>query len=124
MTCGYSWQDSESLTRKTPIRSSIKSRVNGSVTMNEELSSDTSLRGLAWPPTPLRRSMESEGDPMEKPFQYSVVRYVPNLVRDEGVNVGLLVRAVAGKEFDFKFLPRTATVRKLWPHADERIVEN
>lgn len=57
-------------------------------------------------------------------FQYSVIRYVPDVVRDEGVNVGVLVRTVGSSEFDFKFLPRSATVRKFSPQADTRLVNN
>jgi hypothetical protein len=59
---------------------------------------------------------------MESVYQFSIVRYVPSIVRDEAVNVGVLVRARDGSEFDFKFLPRTATVRKLWPDADTQVV--
>jgi hypothetical protein len=61
---------------------------------------------------------------MSKLFQYSVVRYVPDVIRDEAVNVGVLVKAVEGHRFEFKFLPRSATVRKLWPEADSSLVRN
>jgi len=61
---------------------------------------------------------------MSKIFQYSIVRYVPDVVRDEAVNVGVLVRAAEGERFEFKFLPRSATVRKLWPGADQALVRN
>jgi hypothetical protein len=59
---------------------------------------------------------------MSERFQYSIVRYVPNVVRDEAVNVGVLVRAVDGTAFTFRFLPRASAVRKLWPGADQRLV--
>jgi len=61
---------------------------------------------------------------MTKVFQYSIVRYVPDVIRDEAVNVGVLVRAAEGQRFAFKFLPRSATVRKLWPGADQALVRN
>jgi hypothetical protein len=61
---------------------------------------------------------------MKKIFQYSIVRYVPDVVRDEAVNVGVLVRSAEGNRFEFKFLPRSATVRKLWPEADSALVRN
>jgi hypothetical protein len=57
-------------------------------------------------------------------YQYVVVRYVPNVLRDEAVNVGVLARAVEAHEFDYRFLPRSATVRQLWPGADRRLVRN
>jgi hypothetical protein len=57
-------------------------------------------------------------------FQYSVIRYVPNVVRDEAVNVGVLVRSVAYSTFAFKFLPRSSVVRRLWPSADQRLVSH
>jgi hypothetical protein len=55
-------------------------------------------------------------------FRFAVVRYVPNVVRDEGVNVGVIVQQEDPPKFQFKFLPRSATVRKLWPEADQRLV--
>jgi DUF3037 family protein len=61
---------------------------------------------------------------MSKLFQYAVVRYVPDIIRDEAVNVGVLITAVDGHRFEFKFLPRSATVRKLWPKADSALVKN
>lgn len=59
-----------------------------------------------------------------KPFEYVVVKYVPNVVRDESVNVGAIVRDPAEGEFAFKFLPRGGVVRKLWPTADPNIVRH
>jgi hypothetical protein len=59
-----------------------------------------------------------------KRFQYAVVRYVPNVVRGEAINVGVLIRSVQDKSFDFRFLPRSALVRRLWPSADQRLVLN
>jgi len=36
-------------------------------------------------------SQENEGMPRERPFAYRIVRYTPNLVRDEWVNIGVLL---------------------------------
>jgi Protein of unknown function (DUF3037) len=57
-------------------------------------------------------------------FQYSVVRYMPNVVRDEAVNVGVLIWSVEGHLFRSKFLRRSSAVRKLWPGADQDLVAN
>ena len=59
---------------------------------------------------------------MTRRFQYVVVRYVPNVIRDEAVNVGIVCREVGKDTHVFKFLPRSATVRKLWPTADQKLV--
>ena len=59
-----------------------------------------------------------------KPFEYVVVKYVPNVLRDESVNVGAIVRDPAGGDFAFKFLQRGGAVRKLWPAADTNIVRH
>jgi hypothetical protein len=57
-------------------------------------------------------------------FQYVVVRFVPNVVRDEAVNVGVLLRAKNDRSLHLRFLSRNATVRKLWPEADDKIVDS
>src|SRR6266511_4000243 len=57
-------------------------------------------------------------------FQYAVIRYVPNVVRDEAVNVGVLVRDAERGDFAYRFLPRSVTVRRLWPDADRQLVTN
>jgi hypothetical protein len=57
-------------------------------------------------------------------FQYVVVKYVPNVLRDESVNVGVLVRKIDGGDFASRFLPRAAVVRKLWPNADTQVVRH
>jgi hypothetical protein len=46
------------------------------------------------------------------PFQYSVVRYVENVVRDEPVNIGVIVRDQTLTEATAKFLPPAAVSRK------------
>jgi hypothetical protein len=38
------------------------------------------------------------------------------------VNVGVIVRGLEGVPFEFRFLPRAATLRRLWPDADQRLV--
>lgn len=55
-------------------------------------------------------------------FQFAVVQFVPNPVRQESVNVGVIVRDAESGEFGFRFLPRGAVVRKLWPDADQNVV--
>lgn len=59
-----------------------------------------------------------------KTFQYVVVKYVPNLLRDESVNVGVIARDPASGAFDFRFLSRGGVVKKIWPHADTQIVRH
>jgi hypothetical protein len=59
-----------------------------------------------------------------KTFQYVIVKYVPNVLRDESVNVGALVRDPDSGAFEYRFLPRGAIVRKLWPTADTKIVRH
>ncbi len=61
---------------------------------------------------------------MSERTQYVIVRYVPNVVRNEAVNIGVIIRRVGGPQFDFKFLPRSATVRKISPEADQQLVKN
>ncbi|SRR6266536_1515108 len=61
---------------------------------------------------------------MSERTQYVIVRYVPNVVRDEAVNIGVIIRRVDGPQFDFKFIPRSATVRKISPEADQQLVKN
>ena len=61
---------------------------------------------------------------MSERSQYVIVRYVPNVVRDEAVNIGVIIRGVGSSHFDFKFLPRSATIRKISPEADQQLVKN
>lgn len=56
--------------------------------------------------------------------QYVVVRYAPNILRDESVNVGVIVRDPKSGAFEYKFLPRSGVVRKIWPSADTQIVKH
>lgn len=55
-------------------------------------------------------------------YKYIVLRYVPDIVRDEAVNVGILIQGLEGAPFQFRFLPRTAAIHKLDPKADETVV--
>src|SRR6266542_220316 len=55
-------------------------------------------------------------------YRYAVLRYVPDVVRDEAVNVGVLLQGLEGAPFLFKFLPRAAAIHKLDPRADETVV--
>jgi len=55
-------------------------------------------------------------------YRYTIARYVPNVVRDEAVNVGILLQGLEGSPFVFKFMPRTAAVHKLDPRADDSLV--
>jgi len=57
-------------------------------------------------------------------FQYAVVRYVPDVVRDEALNVGVIVRSIDGGEFTFRFLPRSSSVRRLWPGSDRMVIRH
>jgi hypothetical protein len=61
---------------------------------------------------------------MSERSQYVIVRYVPNVVRDEAVNIGVIIRGVGSSRFDFKFLPRGTTIRKISPEADQQLVKN
>jgi Protein of unknown function (DUF3037) len=54
--------------------------------------------------------------------QYSIIKYTPNVVRDESVNVGVIAREPSTGRFDYKFLRRSAVVRKIWPSADTQVV--
>ena len=58
----------------------------------------------------------------EQRLRYTVVRYVPNLIRDEAVNVGVIVQDVESSEVKYRFLPRSSAIRRLWHDADEKIV--
>jgi hypothetical protein len=57
-------------------------------------------------------------------YQYSILRFIPNVIRDEGINVGVLVRSNDAPEFAWRFLARSAALKKLSPNADTRLVDN
>lgn len=50
-------------------------------------------------------------------FQYSIVRYVANVVRDEPVNIGVIVRDQTLRDAMAKFLAAAAVSRKAGPKA-------
>lgn len=57
-------------------------------------------------------------------FQYSVVRIVPDVVRDEAVNVGVIVRIPGTSTFGMRFLGRDALARRLRPGADRGLLRH
>jgi hypothetical protein len=61
----------------------------------------------------------------ERKFMYYVLRYTPDLVRDEWVNVGLLVFDVATHERRFRLVEEEEEfnrIRRLHPRADEAVL--
>jgi hypothetical protein len=55
-------------------------------------------------------------------YTYRILRYTPNLVRDEWVNIGVLIHDPAGKAFRVRLveeLNEFARIRRLHPGADE-----
>jgi len=59
------------------------------------------------------------------PFAYQVIRYLPNLVRDEWVNIGVLVHDTANGRFRVRLIEEHAEfarVRKLHPATDEDLL--
>jgi hypothetical protein len=72
------------------------------------------------PPAPLATGQE-------KSFLYSVVRYTPDLVRDEWVNIGLLLFDPRTGERRFRLIEEEAEfhrVRRLHPQADEALLRS
>jgi len=58
-------------------------------------------------------------------LRYRVLRYTPNLLRDEWVNVGVLLEEVSGRRRAMRVMEETsefARVRRLHPNADENLV--
>lgn len=58
-------------------------------------------------------------------LRYRILRYTPNLVRDEWVNIGILLEDVAGSRRAFKLIEENseiARVRRLHPAADETLL--
>lgn len=56
------------------------------------------------------------------PFAYHVIRYIPNLVRDEWVNIGVVIHDPDTEKFRVRLIeeePEYARVRRLHPAADE-----
>jgi hypothetical protein len=60
----------------------------------------------------------------ENAFAYRVIRYTPNLVRDEWVNIGVLVFDPQSSERPLRMIEEPeefARVRRLHPQADEEL---
>lgn len=58
-------------------------------------------------------------------YTYRVLRYTPNLVRDEWINIGVVIHDPAGKDFRVRLveeLNEFARIRKLHPSADENLL--
>src|ERR1700737_2122476 len=67
--------------------------------------------------------------PNEKrtPFTYRVLRYTPNLVRDEWVNIGILLEDRGRNRVQARLIEEAseiARVRRLHPHADEGLLRS
>jgi hypothetical protein len=59
------------------------------------------------------------------PYSYWVVRYTPNLVRDEWLNVGVMLFDPGRRRFEARFIEESAEfgrVRRLHPNADETVL--
>jgi hypothetical protein len=60
-----------------------------------------------------------------KTYSYWVVRYTPNLVRDEWLNVGVMLLDPGRRRFEARFIEENAEfgrVRRLHPNADETVL--
>jgi hypothetical protein len=58
-------------------------------------------------------------------FAYHIIRYVPNLIRDEWVNIGVVIQDPATEKFRVRLIEEEseyARVRRLHPAADEAIL--
>jgi hypothetical protein len=61
----------------------------------------------------------------ERAFAYRILRYTPNLVRDEWLNIGVLLFDPASGEHRLRLIEdpeEFARVRRLHPHADEALL--
>jgi len=70
-------------------------------------------------------TLSSATDPIERTLAYRVLRYTPNLVRDEWVNIGVLVFDPATGERRLQMIEEPdeyARVRRLHPKADEELL--
>src|SRR5271156_4482768 len=66
-------------------------------------------------------------DPPKSTFRYRILRYVPDLVRDEWVNVGVLLEETRGSRHAMRLIeePRElARIRRLHPDADEDLLRS
>src|SRR5208282_4329413 len=58
-------------------------------------------------------------------LRFRILRYTPNLVRDEWINVGVLLEEVSGPRRAMRLIedaPEIARVRRLHPGADENLL--
>lgn len=58
-------------------------------------------------------------------YRYRVLRYTPNLTRDEWVNIGVLLEEVSGSRREMRMIEEQAEiarVRRLHPNADEELL--
>src|SRR5271155_1362057 len=58
-------------------------------------------------------------------FRYRILRYTPNLIRDEWVNIGVLLEEVEGPRRAMRLIEEPseiARVRRLHPAADEDLL--
>lgn len=65
---------------------------------------------------------ETVGENLQSVFRYRVLRYAPNLVRDEWVNVGVVLEETTGLRRAVRLIEQPAEfarVRRLHPDADE-----
>src|SRR5215470_7109417 len=68
---------------------------------------------------------ENEATAPERPYAYRVLRYTPNLVRDEWLNIGVLVFDPETGERRLRMIEEQeefARVRRLHPQADESLL--
>ncbi|HYL85051.1 MAG TPA: DUF3037 domain-containing protein [Candidatus Angelobacter sp.] len=68
---------------------------------------------------------ETAGAPGERPLAYRILRYTPNLVRDEWVNIGVLLFAPDTGERRLRLIDEQEEyhrVRRLHPQADEGLL--
>src|SRR5579859_7853033 len=69
--------------------------------------------------------MSAESAPPERACAYRILRYTPNLVRDEWVNIGVLVFDPQSGERRLRLIEEQseyARIRRLHPQADERVL--
>jgi hypothetical protein len=74
---------------------------------------------------PYIEPQESNGTAGERAFAYRILRYTPNLVRDEWVNIGVLLSAPETGERRLRLIEDQEEfnrVRRLHPQVDEGLL--
>ena len=64
-------------------------------------------------------------EPMPESFRFRILRYTPNLIRDEWVNIGVFLENGDGTRQSIRVIEESAEiarVRRLHPNADEEIL--